>query len=321
MIITTTPFRVSFSGGGTDLKDYYKLGYGSVLSTTINKYMYITVNKSFDDRIRISYSETEIVDHIDKLKHPIVKAALKLVGIKKGIEITSIADMPKKSGLGSSSSFTVGLLNALYAYQGKLKSAEELAKEACRIEIDILKEPIGKQDQYAAAYGGFNHIMFYSNGSVTVEPVISKKLKLLEHNLLLFYTNIQRSASSILTEQKSKIAETKGILDKMAHLSLDMKSFLLNNHLDNFGALLDKEWGLKKQLASNVSNPIIDGYYNKAKKAGALGGKIAGAGVGGFLLIYCELNKQHKVKEALKKLRCIPFSFEKQGSQIRFVEG
>lgn len=317
MIITKTPFRISFLGGGSDLKDYYKINGGSVISTTINKHMYITVNKSFDDTIRLSYSVTEIVNNVDDLKHNIVREALKLVGIDKGIEITSISDIPKKTGLGSSSSFTVGLLNALYAYKGELKSAEQLSKEACKIEIDLLKEPIGKQDQYAAGYGGFNCIKFHPDERVTVSPLL--KIDKLNKNLLLFYTNITRSASSILKEQKQNIKYKKEILDKMVKLVDEGKDALINKDFIKFGKILDKNWNYKKQLALNISNPLIDKWYDQAKKAGAIGGKLLGAGGGGFLLICCDENKKEKIIKSIP-LKLIDFNFKKQGSKIIFVE-
>jgi D-glycero-alpha-D-manno-heptose-7-phosphate kinase len=324
MIITKTPMRISFAGGGSDLKEYYKTGYGAVTSTAIDKYMFITVNKRFGDTIRVSYSKTEIVDNANEIKHNIVREALKLVGISNGIEITSIADIPKGTGLGSSSSFTVGLLNALYAFKGQLKSAEALAKDACKVEIDILKEPIGKQDQYAAAYGSLNHIKFNSDESVFVNPIVMSPSakKELQENLILLYTNSDRSASEILAEQKenSKQEDKKAILDKMVKISEEMKDSLHKNDLTGFGELLDKGWEYKKQLASKITNPIIDGYYEKKKKAGALGGKLLGAGGGGFLLLYCEKDKQERIVNALSELKRVEFSFENQGSKIIYVE-
>lgn len=324
MIITRTPFRISFGGGGTDLRDFYKRAPGAVTSSTINKYMYIIVNKRFNDTIRVSYSKTEIVSSVDEIQHPIVREALKLVGITTEIEIVSIADIPAGSGLGSSSSFSVGLLNALYAYKGILKSAEELARDACKIEIDILGEPIGKQDQYIVAYGGLRHIQFNPDGGVFVEIVMcSKEYKEeLSRNLLLLHTGISRGASSILREQKDNIKQVQNreILSKMRDLALEIRHCLANNSpLDTFGRLLHEGWMLKKQLASSISNHKLDEYYEKALRAGALGGKVAGAGGGGFLLLYCPHQHQQRVLEALHPLSAVKFSFEPEGSKIIYI--
>jgi len=324
MIITRTPFRVSFVGGGTDFPDFYRVEPGAVVSTAINKYMYIVVNKRFDNTIRVSYSRTEIVKDVEKIQHPIVREALKLVGITKGIEIVSIADIPAGTCLGSSSSFTVGLLNALYAYKGILKSAEELAREACCIEIDILGEPIGKQDQYIAAYGGFRYIQFNPDETVFVESIICDKenREKLNQNLFLFYTGNTREAKSILKEQKinTKKSDKVECLKQMRNLAFELRSHFNNNsEPDILGEFLHKGWMLKKQLASGISNDKIDKYYEIALKAGALGGKILGAGGGGFLLLYCPKEKQTKLQEALNDLTLTEFSLEPEGSKIIYV--
>jgi len=324
VIITRTPFRVSFAGGGADLPDFYRVEPGAVVSTAINKYMYITVNKRFDDTIRVSYSRTEIVEDVAKIRHPIVREALKLVGIAEGIEIVSIADVPAGTGLGSSSSFTVGLLNALYAYKGMLKSAEELARDACRIEIEILGEPIGKQDQYIAAYGGLRHIQFNPDESVFVEMVMCPReyKDELSRNLMLFYTGGCRDANTILLEQKanSQQPDKRAILTKMSDLALKVKHCLMNSSsLDTLGQLLHQGWLLKKKLAGSISNPQIDECYDRALDAGALGGKLLGAGGDGFLLLCCPLEKQSKVREALSPLTPMEFSFENEGSKIIYV--
>jgi D-glycero-alpha-D-manno-heptose-7-phosphate kinase len=321
MIISKTPFRISFAGGVSDIKDYYRHSYGSVVSTTINKYIYVTVNRKFDSKIRVSYSKTEIVPKISDVKHPIVREGLKLTKLDGGIEITTIADIPSGTGLGSSSAFTVGLLNALHAFKGKHKGAELLADEACKIEIDILKEPIGKQDQYACAYGGLNHIRFNPDESVFVNPIISKKgtLKELDSNLLLFYTGIHRRASSILYESKQNMKNLKDHVDTLRDLSEEMASAIINNDLSCFGELLNKAWEFKKKTGK-VSNPEIDRYYEKARSAGSLGGKILGAGGGGFLLIYCEKRYHKKVREKLSDLKETEFHLEPQGSRIIYVE-
>ncbi len=324
MIITRTPFRVSFAGGGTDLKDFYHIEPGAVTTTAINKHMYIIVNERFDDTIRVSYSRTEIVDDVEEIRHPIVREALRLVGIEKGIEIVSIADIPAGTGLGSSSSFTVGLLNALYAYKGVLKSAEELARDACKIECDILGEPIGKQDQYIAAYGGLRHIQFNPDDSVFVEMLMCPKgyRDELNRNLLLFYTGTCRDAKSIMREQKAKATEKAKmeILREMRDIAIELRRCLVSNgDLATFGKLLHQGWMLKKQLASSITNDRIDEYYQKALSAGTLGGKILGAGGGGFLLLYCPERYQPRVRQALNHLSTVAFSFEPEGSKIIYI--
>jgi len=319
MIISKTPFRISFCGGGTDLKEYYSHRQGSVVSTTIDKYMYITVKEYFDtNKIFLKYSRTELVSNINKIKHPIIREALKLVGIVRGIDITSLANIPSATGLGSSSAFTVGLLNALYAYLDEHKSPEHLAKEACKIEIDILKEPIGKQDQYITAYGGLRHILFNPDESVNVEMIIiPKSLKEeLENNLMLFYTGIQRKASEILQEQKSNTNKKMEFLDRMRDISFELKEALLKKDLTRFGELLHKNWEYKKMLASKITNDVIDRYYKIAIKNGALGGKVLGAGGGGFLLFYCEQKNQNKLLKSLSSLKHVPFKFESNGTRI-----
>jgi len=324
MIITRTPLRISFVGGGTDLPEFYRKEPGAVVSTAIDRYMYIVVNQRFDDTIRISYSRTEIVTDVAEIQHPIVREALKLVGITNGIEIVSIADIPAGTGLGSSSSFTVGLLNALYAYNGTLKSAEELAREACHIELDILKEPIGKQDQYIAAYGGFRYIQFNPDETVFTEPIIYDKenKNSLTQSLLLFYTGDTRQAGSILTEQKANMRQSGKMefLRKIRDLALELRTQWNNDASpDILGDFLHRGWLLKKQLAAGITNSIIDEYYKNALEAGTLGGKILGAGGGGFLLLYCPREKQAKVREALSDLALTEFSLEPEGSNIIYV--
>lgn len=322
MIITKTPFRVSFAGGGTDISDYYMTGYGAVVSVCINKYMYITVNKRFDDAIRVSYSATEIVNEIDELKHDLVKECLRMVGIKKGIEITSIADIPSGTGLGSSSCFTVGLLNALFTFTGTQMSSEELAQLASEIEIDILKHPIGKQDQYACACGGINFFKFNANESVDRERIVLDEWQLQEMNrkFLLFYTGIRRSADNILQEQKMEMNSKLLILNEMKEQAVKIKDRLIT---DGFGEWIANElnygWLRKKSLTENISNQKIDRLYEKALKAGAAGGKILGAGGGGFLLIYCNEGKQNAVKEAVG-LKEVGFMVSQYGSRVVYFE-
>ena len=320
MIISRTPFRISFAGGGTDLKAFYSIEPGAVTSTTIKKYMYVAVNKRFDGTIRVSYTRTEIVDDVEKIKHELVREAMKKAGITNGIEITTMADIPAGTGLGSSSALTVGLLNALYAFKGEHISAERLAKEACEVEVDIVKEPIGKQDQYAAAYGGMNHIQFNSDETVFVDPIVcsEKTKKELEGRLMLFFTGITRAANSILDEQKKNTKEKLSYLREMKQLSISIKNALNSNNLDKMGELLRKGWENKKKIVSTISNDIIDENYNKAIKAGALGGKLLGAGGGGFILLYCPKEKQDDVRKALN-LKEMKFGFEPQGSKIIYI--
>ena len=311
-------------GGGSDLKVYYSRGFGSVISTAINKYIYITVNKKFDDLIRVSYSKTEIVDSVDQLEHNIIREALKMTGVDKGIEIVYMGDIPLGSagiGLGSSSSLAVGVLNALYAYQGKHVSAERLAREACRIEIDLLGHPIGKQDQYIAAYGGFNFLRFNADESVFVDPVICKRdtKENLMGKLLLFYTGLERVSSTILAEQRDNIELNHGYLDNLVYMSLEIKKGINQNRFDILGRLLDKGWKLKRKLASKISNATLDHYYAQALDAGALGGKILGAGGGGFLLLYSDEMYHERIRKALADLKETPFRFEPQGSKIIYV--
>jgi len=325
MIISKTPFRMSFAGGGSDLKTYYQHGYGSVVSTTLNKYIYITVNKRFTDKIRVGYSKIEEVKNIEDIEHNLVREALKLLGITNGgIDIVYMSDLlpaQEGSGLGGSSSLLVGTLNALHAYKGENVSAETLAREACKIEIEILGHPIGKQDQYAAAYGGFNHIKFNADESVFVNPVIFKKevIEKLNNKLLLFYTGINTRSDTILTEQRRKTEDNLDILNEMVGLSEELLDELKYGNITSFGEILHKGWVYKQKLASNITNPIINSYYEEAKEAGAIGGKILGSGGGGFLLFYCEEKNQDNVRKALSKLKELSFKFEPEGSKIIYV--
>lgn len=317
MIISRTPLRVSFAGGGSDLPAFYKHFPGAVVSTAINRYVYVTVNRKFDDRIRVSYSRTEDASSVSKIRHPLVRVALKKLNLTGGIEITSIADIPSKgSGLGSSSSFTVGLLNALYAYQNRHCPAEQLAKESCEIEQG------GKQDQYAAAFGGLNFIQFRPDGSVTVEPIICQPetIRELQANLLVFYTGITRKAGNILKRKQREISTdaVRNIVLQMTVIARHLRSELQQNNLQAFGPLLHQNWMLKKRICSHVSSPQIDRWYDTARHHGAIGGKLLGAGTGGFLLFYAPQWHHKAIKRALA-LRSIPISFESQGSKIIFV--
>ena len=325
MIISKTPLRMSFVGGGSDLAVFYRRFGGAVVSTAINKFVYVTVNKKFDNSIRVSYSKTEEARAVDRIKHPLVREALRRLGIAGGIEITSIADIPAKgSGLGSSSSFTVGLLHALHAYANRYASAEQLARECCEIEIERCGEPIGKQDQYAAAFGGFNFIEFYPNDSVSVEPIICQRetLRQLETNILVFYTGITRSASALLKTQREAVAAQKAkqaMLCRMVELARRLKVELQKNNLDAFGPILHENWELKRRLTGAVSTGQIDQWYQRARQAGALGGKLLGAGGGGFLMFYAPRERHEAIARALQSLRPIEFLFEPQGSKIIFI--
>ena len=295
MIITKTPFRVSFCGGGSDMANFYEKYGGCVLSTSINKYCYISIHPYFNEnQTLLKYSENELVDSPDQIKHRIFRQVLTDMGIH-GVEISSTADIPGGTGLGSSSTFTVGLLNTLNCYKGKFVSKDKLAKLACEVEIEKLGNPIGKQDQYGAALGGLNFIKFNQDGSVSHEPILmeGKTYKKLQKNLLMFYTGTTRSANTILAEQTKNITsddKARNLL-KMCGLAKDMKVALENNDISSFGKILDEGWQLKKELASGIANPAIDEAYEIAMKNGALGGKLLGAGGGGFLLFYCEEEK------------------------------
>jgi D-glycero-alpha-D-manno-heptose-7-phosphate kinase len=324
MIISRTPLRVSLFGGGSDLKVYYQNSPGIVLSTAIKKYIYITVNKKFDDLIRVSYSTTEIVDSVDKIQHNIIREALKLVGIEKGIEVVYMGDVPLGSagtGLGSSSALAVGVLNALYAYKGIHADAETLAQQACKIEIESLKNPMGKQDQYASAYGGLNTIQFNSDESVFTDPIIfNEEVKqTLESKFLMFYTGVERISSHILGSQESNISKNVGNIQNVVKIAHDGIKALRNNQIHQIGELLHQNWEQKKQFADNVSNQQLDEIYYAARKAGAIGGKLLGAGGGGFFLFYCEPHKHQAVRNALSNLKESSFSFEGQGSKIIYV--
>jgi len=323
MIITRTPFRVSLCGGGSDLPSFYEKNGGCVISTTINKYMYITVHTSFQEELTVlKYSKTETVKEIKDIEHPIFKQCLRDFKIK-GVEITSIADIPQGTGLGSSSSFTVGLLNALSCYKRKFVTKEELANRACQVEIEELGNTIGKQDQYAASYGGLNYYQFNQDGTVYVEPVLMPKeaFHKLEDNLIMMYVGGVHSASDILKEQSKNISsgDKEKNLKKMCELTKKLKKELENGNVDALGEILHESWLLKKTMASGISNPMIDECYEIARKNGALGGKLLGAGGGGFLLFYVPKEKQKKVIESLPQLKRLDFKFDHQGTIPIFV--
>lgn len=319
MIITKTPFRISFCGGGSDMSTFYKQYGGCVLSTSINRYIYMTIHPYFDEtKTALRYSEIEIVDNIKDIRHSIFRQVLNDMNVS-GVEISSTADIPSGTGLGSSSSFTVGLLHTLHCYQSKYVSQETIAMEACQIEIEKLGNPIGKQDQYAAACGGLNFIAFNPDESVTVSPIVMdfETKEALQDNLVMFYTGITHDANVILAEQKKNITDAAKAenLIQMCRLAKDMKDALEHNELSDFGHILNEGWNRKRELASGVTNPKIDELYECALRNGASGGKLLGAGGGGFLLFYCEGHKQKKLEESLG-LKRFPFRFEHNGTSV-----
>ena len=321
MIITRTPFRISFAGGGSDLPGYYSREPGAVLSTAIDKYMYITVNERFGNTFRVSYSKTELVDRADQVQHPIVRAAFGMLGVERGLEVVSVADLPAQGG--SSSSFTVGLLHALHALQGRAVSANCLAEQACEIEIEQLREPIGKQDQYIAAFGGMQFIQFRPDGQVFVDPVLCKPQTMRELNrrLILFFTGATRSARDILSKQQEKTQSKLPVLRRLCCLAHELRDILTQGRdLNAFGRGLHQAWEAKKSLEESIHNGMIDDCYERGLSAGALGGKLLGAGGGGFLLFFCEPHLQALVRSALSELAEIPFSLEPQGSKVVYVE-
>jgi D-glycero-alpha-D-manno-heptose-7-phosphate kinase len=325
MIVSRTPLRISFVGGGSDIRAFYKHGFGSVVSSAINKYVYVVINKKFDNTIKLHYSQTELVDNVDQVKHDIIRETLKLFGIRTGIEIAYLSDLPMSktgSGLGSSSSFAVGLLNALHRYTGKIATPDQLAEEACKIELEILKRPGGKQDQYAAAYGGFNHFRFHPDEKVEIEPVLfsQKQKETLNKKFLLFYTGLDTESSAVLSVQVNNTSANMPILQTMVGLSEKLPPILLQNNFTAMGEMLHENWMHKQKLADRITNPTINLYYEKALQAGAKGGKILGSGGGGFLLFYCDEAAQNNVRNALQNLRELAFEFEDKGSTIVFKD-
>ena len=321
MIITQTPLRISFLGGGTDFREYFLQEDGWVLSCAIDKYIYVTIKERYDDRIRVGYTKTELVDDIDDLEHELVRECLRKTGITKRIEISTMADIPSEgSGLGSSSTVTVGLLNAMYTYLGTPKEAETLAREACEIEIDVLHKPVGVQDQYIAAYGGQRFMRFCRSGDIQVDRLClgSDQVRRFNHNLMLFFTGVTRQSASVLTEQVQNMANRLPVLREMKQLALQGKACLEAGEFDELGWLMDKGWQLKRQMASKISNNGLDDLYDRACRAGAFGGKITGAGGGGYLLLYVPSRKQDDVRNALKELVELPFNLEFDGSKVIF---
>ncbi|MDB0021076.1 GHMP kinase [Candidatus Pseudothioglobus singularis] len=326
MIITRTPFRISFVGGGTDLRDFYSQESGSVISTSINKYIYVVVKRQIgivEHKYRINWSKVEFKDHIEDIEHPIVREALKVFEIDFPIEITTFTDIPGQTGLGSSSAFTVGLVHALHALKGEMVSKNTLASEAAHIEVDILGRSMGKQDHYASAYGNLNIFTFNSDETVVVKPVLYRNQvkKEVENNLMLFYLKSKRDASKILKIQQQQTPNKMNELRELKKLVTPLCEIFSNGYeLTRFGEVLDEGWNIKKSLTNEISSKEIDHYYEKAKSAGAIGGKLLGAGAGGFLLFYAEQKNQESIINALSSLYHLPFKFDDGGSRITYYD-
>lgn len=323
MIISKTPFRVSLAGGGSDFAEYYRHGGGNVISLAMDRHMYVTVNRRFDHSIRVSYTRTEVVDHVDDLQHDLIREAMKMTGVTSGVEITTIADLPAGIGLGSSSTLTVGTLNALYAMKGEWRSPGDLAERACRIEIDTLQRPIGKQDQYIAAFGGIQDLRFNPDGSVFVHPVICPAAcrDQLTKRLMLFFTGVQRDAGSVLHEARRHLRdspEARATIDGLVALARDVRECLSTRRVNRIGTLLDSSWRLKKRMASSVSNGHLDRLYARAIRAGAEGGKVSGAGGGGCLLLFVDPRAQARVRSSMVRagLREVPLAIDPEGTRI-----
>ena len=325
MILTRTPLRVSFAGGGSDLANYYEKFGGAVVSTTINKYVYLSMYPCFlRGECLLKYFKTEYVSSVDEIEHPIIKEIFKLYGIGD-VNLSSDADIPAGTGLGSSSAFTAGLIGLCNAWNGTYLEKEQIAAQACHVEIDLLKEPIGKQDQYACACGGLNFIEFKKNGQVSIEKIHLSQdtYEKLQKKLLMFYTGKSRKSRDILKKQKKNTAEDPHkieILHKMVQLVRDLRLELLRNRVDSIGEILKMNWEFKKKLANNISDPFIDECYEKTMKAGSMGGKLLGAGGGGFLLFYVPENNQAKVREALSALKELPFNFDYEGTKVVYCD-
>ena len=319
MIIVQTPLRISFFGGGTDFPSFFMEEGGCVLSSAIDKYIFVTVKERFDRKLRVGYTQTEMVDDVDSIRHDLIRECLRLTGICEGLEVTTMGDIPSEgSGLGSSSTVTVGALQAMYMQLGEIVSAERLAREACTIEIDTLKKPIGIQDQYIAAYGGFRFFEFRSDGEVSVEKIrlSADAYRMLNDNFLLFFTGVSRKADTVLKEQKSNIKDRLIELRMIKQMAYEARHDIELGNFDAIGALLHQSWELKKRLSRTVSNETINEIYDSARRSGALGGKITGAGGGGFLLLYTPYEKQSTVRNALSGLQELPFRLEEDGSKV-----
>jgi D-glycero-alpha-D-manno-heptose-7-phosphate kinase len=323
MIISQTPYRVSFAGGGTDLPGFYRREYGAVLSATIDQHIYVTIHRRFEPSIRVSYSRTEVAQSLNEVQHELVREAMRLVEIDEPLEITTIGDVPSGTGMGSSSSLTVGLLAALHGYRHRVTSARLLAEQACQIEIEVLGRPIGRQDQYAAAFGGVNYIRFNPDDTVDVEPVPCRTETLLEleQRALLVYTGLSRDANQILEKQSSVMDDRLDVLCKMRELANEMRHALAGaGDLDRFSTLLHEGWELKRSLGCGISNDQINEWYAAARRAGAGGGKLLGAGGGGFLLLLAPHWRHRAIREALGRPRELPFRIARHGSRNIFIQ-
>ncbi len=324
MIISRTPFRISFFGGGTDYPGWYRQHGGAVLSTTIDKYCYLSCRHLppfFEHRYRIVWSKVENVREIAEIEHPVVRALLGYFGLERGLELHHVGDLPARSGMGSSSAFTVGLLHALYALQGRMVGKHELMSEAIYVEQHILQETVGSQDQAAAAHGGFNKITFAPSGQIHVAPVVVRQDRLdeLDDHLMLFYTGIERTAATVAASYVTDLGSKRRQLRVLRDLVDESIEVIGSDRpIDEFGHLLDEAWSLKRSLGASVSNAEVDDLYARARSAGALGGKITGAGGGGFLLLFVAPERQAAVRAALPELVHVPFRFESAGSQILF---
>lgn len=331
MIISRTPFRVTLGGGGTDLPSYYSRYGGFIFAAALNKYMFINLNRPIvDDLLRVKYSKSEMVQHRDDLQHELAREALRMVGIERAVEIISMADVPAGTGLGSSSCYTVGLLNALHTMKREAVPLQQLAEEACHLEIEVLRKPIGKQDQYMAAFGGLTILEIGRDGAVQVTPapVPLTVLDDLERNLMLFYTSVSRSSLDILGEQSEGAAqEGSAVVDslhRIKEMGYETKEMIVRGNLTDFGLAMDKHWQLKKRMSTKISSPALDRIYELAKANGALGGKISGAGGGGFFVFYTETH-QNQLRKAMRAagLREMRYRFEFEGSKIlvNFMDG
>ena len=326
LVVTRTPLRISFAGGGTDMPDFYLKHSGAVLSTTINKYLYVTIKRHgglYDESYRLNYSTTEQAGRLDDIENDIARECFRLLQVEPPIYMSTVADLPGLSGLGSSSSFAVGLLHALHAFAGERVSPGQLAEEAARVEIEILESPIGKQDHYAAAFGGLSHFQFQSDGQVAIEPQHLPKgqLESLFDQILLFWTGIWRNSSSVLAEQKLNSDRNVESLLIMRDHAQELRGIIQNGFTpERLGKVLDAGWNIKKKLASGISNSKIDDWYQKARKAGASGGKLCGAGGGGFMLIVAAPECHDAVRRALSDMTEVAVEYEAQGSKLMLAE-
>jgi D-glycero-alpha-D-manno-heptose-7-phosphate kinase len=321
VIIVQTPLRISFFGGGTDFPSFFMEEGGCVLTSAIDKYIFVSVKERFDTKLRVGYTQTEMVDDVDELQHELIRESLRLTGIHSSLEVTTMGDIPSEgSGLGSSSTVTVGALHAMYTYLGEIVTAERLAREACNIELDVLKKPIGIQDQYIAAYGNLRYFEFQPDGQVKVEKVNLEleTRRALNDGFLLFFTGVSRRADHILKEQKENIKDRITVLREIKQMVYQARQVLAQGDLDTFGRLMHESWKLKKSLAGSITNSAIDDMYELARRNGAIGGKITGAGGGGFLLLYVPYEKQLSVRKALCGLRELPFQLASDGTKVIF---